>query len=147
MQMPSVLARRTVAVSGGPSAAGARGARTRPAALTADSAPRKRRRVCIIGIGNLPFLCLRLQLAFELVEEAPIGAVGDDLLRARLDEAQFAQTQGIESNRDLGLVFAAFVVRQTAESLQRVIVSFCKAAIDETSRSTRRLGRAQIGRL
>src|SRR6185436_7259988 len=31
--------------------------------------------------------CSRLQLAFELVQKAPIGAVGDDLLRARFDEA------------------------------------------------------------
>src|SRR5437660_4026031 len=80
-----------------------------------------------------------LHLAFELVEEAPIGSLGDDLLRARLDEARFVQTQGIESDRVLGVVFPPFVVRQPAERLQRVIVSFCKAAIDQQSRSTRRL--------
>src|ERR1700736_3020878 len=89
----------------------------------------------------------RLQLAFELVQEAPIGAVRDDLLRARLDEAGFVQAQGIESDRVLGVVLPPFVVRQPAESLQRIIVSLCKAAIDEQSRSARRLGRAQIGRL
>src|SRR6266478_6416619 len=68
----------------------------------------------------------RLHLAFELVQEAPIGALGDDLLRARLDEARFVQTQGIESDRVLGVVFPPFVVRQPAERLQRVIVSFVK---------------------
>src|SRR6202040_1880369 len=57
------------------------------------------------------------------------------------------QGQGVETDRVLGVVFPPFVVRQPAESLQRVIVSLCKAAIDEQSRSARRLGRAQIRRL
>src|SRR5271169_1345158 len=34
---------------------------------------------------NSPARKLRLQLAFELVEKPPVGAVGNDLLRARLD--------------------------------------------------------------
>src|SRR5215471_9652190 len=77
---------RTVVISGAPSAASARRARTRPVTLANERAVvRKRRRVCVIGIGNLPFLLRsRLQLAFDLVQKAPIGAFGDDLLRTAL---------------------------------------------------------------
>jgi hypothetical protein len=34
---------------------------------------------------------LRLQLAFELVEEAPVCAIGDDLLGTAFDRAQLVQ--------------------------------------------------------
>src|SRR5262249_2273239 len=91
--------------------------------------------------------CSRLQLAFELVQKPPVGAVGDDLVRACCDKAGFAQTQGIEAHCVLGVVLPPFAVRQRAECLKRIIVSLCEAAIDEQSRSTRRLGRAQIGSL
>src|SRR4029077_11624081 len=85
-QMAGILGRRTVVVSRSPSAASARGARMRPAAPANEIVVRKQRRVCVVDIGSLPLLQRsRLQLAFELVEEAPICAVGDDLLRARLD--------------------------------------------------------------
>src|SRR5215472_9449035 len=137
---------RTVVVSRGPSAASARRVRIRLVAPAAATPPRKPRRVWISATASLPpFSCL--QLAFEFAQKAPIGSVGDDLLRARLDEAGIVQSQGIEPDRVLGVVFPPFVVRQPAESLQRVIVALCKAAIDEQSRSARRLGRAQIGRL
>src|SRR6266481_9461164 len=54
MQMAGILGRRTVVVSRAPSAASARGVRTRPAAPATASVLRKRRRVCIIDIGTLP---------------------------------------------------------------------------------------------
>jgi len=134
-------------VSSTPSAARNGGPRTRPAAPANERVVKNCRRVWVTGIRVPPCQRLCLQLAFELVQEPPIGALGDDLLRARLDESRFVQAQGIEPDGILGVVFPPFVVRQPAESLQRVIVSFCKAAIDEQPRSARRLGRAQIGRL
>src|SRR5438552_889736 len=110
-QMAGILGRRTVVVSRAPSAASARGARMRPAAPTNERVVRKRRRVCVFGIGNLPVLLRsRFQLAFELVQETPICAVGDDLLRARLDHAGFMQSQRVEPEAILGVVFAPFVV-------------------------------------
>ncbi len=36
---------------------------------------------------------LSLQLFFQLIEEAPVGALGDELLRGRLDEPDFMQAQ------------------------------------------------------
>src|SRR5215471_193588 len=45
-------------------------------------------------VGRLPFRLLsRLQLAFELVQEAPVGAIGNNLLRARLDQPGIAHPQ------------------------------------------------------
>src|SRR6516165_6197451 len=80
---------RTVVVSRGPSAASARLARSRPAPPAAATPLIKRRRVnlslTVIGAPS------RLQLAFDLVEGALVGAVGDDLLRGRFDETQFMQ--------------------------------------------------------
>src|SRR5437899_2674385 len=56
-----------------------------------------------------------LQLALELVQETPIGAFGDDLIRARLDEAGVAQAQRIKAQGVFGVVFAPFVVRELAQ--------------------------------
>src|SRR6266446_2705582 len=91
IQMTGCLISRTVVVSSAPSAACNGGAWSRPAAPANERVVKNRRRVWVIGIRVPPCQRLCLQLAFELVQEAPIGAVGDDLLRARLDEARFVQ--------------------------------------------------------
>ena len=51
-----------------------------------------------------------LQLALQLVEEAEVGALGDDLLRARLDHARLLHAQRIEADRILGIVVSPLVV-------------------------------------
>ena len=53
-QIPGNFKRRTVVVSRSRSAAGADGTPRRLAAPASESVVRTRRRVCIIGIGNLP---------------------------------------------------------------------------------------------
>src|SRR6516165_865690 len=78
VQSAGVFAKVTLVISGTPSAAGALGMPTRPAAAAPAAVVRKRRRDCSIVTGNLPSGS-RLQLAFELVKEAPIGAFRDDL--------------------------------------------------------------------
>src|SRR6516164_10332460 len=88
-----------------------------------------------------------LQLAFELVQELPIGAVGNDLLRVRFDEARFIQSQGVKADRVLGVVLAPFVVRQLTKHLKRVVVASGETAIDELSSDSRRLGDAEVRRL
>src|ERR1700751_2431916 len=87
-QMTGNLGSRTEVISGGGSAAPARGYRRKPATPVADSAPRTRRRVCIVDIvkSSLRVRHSRLQLAFQLVQKAPIASVGDNLLRGRLDQ-------------------------------------------------------------
>src|SRR5437879_2703348 len=103
--MPGSRTSRTAVVSRSPSAARTGGARARLAAAASESIVRKRRRVCMICIGILPLPGhLRLQLAFELVQEAPVRALGDYLLWARLDEARLVQPQGIVPDRVLGIV-------------------------------------------
>src|SRR5271169_4075819 len=120
-QMPGLFGSRTEVVSRVPSAASARGARTRPAAPATAVMVRKPRRVCVCDIGSPP--CSRLQLAFEFVQEAPIRAVGDNLLRARLDNTGFVQAQRVEADRVLGVVLPPIVVRDLAQCLQGIFVA------------------------
>src|SRR6266516_3802568 len=63
-----------------------------------------------------------LQLAFELVEESPIRAVGNDPVGARLDQAALAQPQRIEPDRILSIVLPPLVVREFLQRLERVVV-------------------------
>jgi hypothetical protein len=91
---------------------------------------------------SLSFGRSRLQLAFELVEEAPIRVVGDDLLWARLYHPYFVQSKRIEPNRVLGIVLAPFVVRDLVQRLQRIIIPGSKTAIDDASRGARRFASA-----
>src|SRR6266478_4368015 len=86
----------------------------------------------------------RLQLAFELVQEAPIGALGDDLLRARFDEARFTHAQCIEADRVLGIVVAPFVIRNTGQGLESVVITRGEPAIDEPLRGARRFTGAEL---
>jgi len=84
---------RMVVVSSAPSAAHAGGMRTRPAAPAIDKVVRNRRRDCFIGIETSHPSVSRLQLAFELVEEAPIGVFGENVIRAQLDQTRFVKAQ------------------------------------------------------
>src|SRR6516162_2028606 len=147
MQTPKTFGSRTEVVSSLPSAANTRRRRTR-AAVPAAASPLIKRRLAIIIIRDLSLQSgSRFQLAFELVKEAPVRAVDDDLLRARLDEARFAHAQGVEPERIIGIVFAPFVVRVVVQSLQCVVVALRETAIDELPRGTRRIAGAQIGGL
>src|SRR5262249_7881785 len=94
---------------------------------------------------SLPPPGSRLQLAFELVEEAPIRAVGDDLLRTRLDEPQFVKTQRVIPERILGVVFAPFIVGNFTQRLQGIVIASGETTIDEQSRHTLRFGGAEVG--
>src|SRR6516165_2294617 len=73
----------------------------------------------------------RLQLALELVQEAPVCAVADDLLRGRFDKARLVEAKSIKPDRILGIVLPPFVVAVFPERLQRIVVSSSGAAIDE----------------
>src|SRR6516162_92759 len=110
-QISEILAKRTVVVSRRASAASTRGAASAPAPANpiADST-RRRLSVIVIGIVN-SFPPSRLQLTFDLVQKAPVGAIDDDLLGARLDQVSLAQPQRIKAYRVLGIVFAPFVIR------------------------------------
>ena len=137
---PGTFTTRTVVVSRAPSAAATRGTCRRPAA------PANARLLMKPASGlddrhwKPPFsLASRLQLAFELVEEAPIGVIGDNLVGIRLDQSGVVHAQGIESDSVLGVVVTPFVVGELAQRLQGVIVSRRETAIDQPLRYARRL--------
>src|SRR5689334_17852033 len=102
---------RTEVISGAPSPASAGRTRTRPAAPASERVVRKRRRVWVFSMGNLPFVCRsRLKLAFELVEETPIRTVGDDLLGRCLDHTGLMHAKSIEADRVLCVVLPPIIV-------------------------------------
>src|SRR3954452_7693342 len=90
---------------------------------------------------------LRLQLALELVEEAPVGAFGDELAGARLDHADLLEPQRVETERVLRVELAPSVVGDLGQRLERVIVSLREPAIDQLLCDPFRLGGAEVGGL
>src|SRR6516162_4246560 len=145
MQMLRSLVSRTLVVSSASAAVSNCGAPVMPAAPAAESAFSNRRRVNVTGIRNLSrFMCSNLQLVFEFVEKMPVGAVGNDLLRAGLDEASFVQAQSIISDSILGIVFEPCAVENTAQRIEVVIVPGREASIDHALRDPLRLAGAEI---
>jgi hypothetical protein len=57
--------------------------------------------------------CSPLQLAFELIQEAPVRAVGNDLAGRQLNHAGFAQAERVEPDRIFRIVLAPLVEART----------------------------------
>src|SRR4029077_11558912 len=81
-----------------------------------------------------PRVGLSLQLALQFIKKAPVGVLGDDLLRRRFDGADFTQAKRVKTQRVLRIVFAPPIVRDIAEGLQSIVVPRREAAIDEPPR-------------
>src|SRR5215471_14848206 len=106
----------SLVISGGASWACDLRAPTRHAAPADESAARKRRRLCVnfmlasvpleSSVVNTSPASSSLQLPLELVEEAPVGSLRDDLAGRRFDHASLMQTQCVEADRVLGVVIA-----------------------------------------
>src|SRR5262245_31501620 len=77
----------------------------------------------LVGAVNTSPVSSSLQLALELVEVAPVGALRDYLAGCRLDHARFVQTQRVKANRVLGVVVAPTGIRNLLHRLQRIIVA------------------------
>src|SRR5207247_9467573 len=60
---------------------------------------------------------LFLQLFLQLVEEAPVGALGNDLLRAALDDSDFMKAKRIEPHGVLWIVFPPLPVHDLLHGL------------------------------
>src|SRR5215470_11261553 len=97
---------------------------------------------CVVG--SMPAMRSALQLALELVEEAPVGGLGDDLGGGGLDDAGFAQAQRIEPDRVLRVELAPPVVAHFLQALQRVVVSRREAAVDHPPRCPCRIAGAEV---
>src|ERR1043166_8366520 len=79
-----------------------------------------------------------LQLLLQLSEEAPIGALGDELLRACFDHPSLVKTEGIKAHRVLRVELPPLVIRQFLHGLQGVLVVLCVTIIyQEPSRALR----------
>src|SRR5215813_1956685 len=92
-----------------------------------------------------PFLSLHLLL--QLVEETPLGALGDDLLWARRDHPGLVQTQRIEAHRVFGIILAPAVIGDLLHRLQGIIVAWCEASLYDEPGSALGLEGTNIGRL
>src|SRR6478735_6861676 len=85
-----------------------------------------------------------LQLTLDLIEKAPIGASGNNLLRTRLDHTSLTKPQREEPDRVLRIELPPFGIRNVPERLQsRVIVCGIPIA-DQKPGHTFRLRDAQI---
>ena len=87
---------------------------------------------------------LGLQLAFELVEEAPIRAIGENPLWVSLDEAELMEPQRVKPHAVLGAIVPPAAVGVLVQGLQRILVAIRKPALDERPR--RLLGSARTNR-
>src|SRR5262245_40532285 len=95
------------------------------------------------GVQGRPLPALSaLQLAFELVQKAPVGPLGDDLVGARFDHAGVAQPKRIEAYRVLGVIAAPFRVWDFPHSLKRIVVWI--ASVRDDTRGPFRRRRAQV---
>src|ERR1700674_2159916 len=92
-------------------------------------------------------ITLTLQLLLQLVEEPPVGALGDQLLRARLDHARLVQAERVEADRVLGAVLAPPAVGDVLHGLQRVLVRVGEPPVDHGAGRHLRLERADPVRL
>src|SRR5690606_18982719 len=155
-QIVAPRCKRSVVVSSRSSSARERRDLSSPAAPTAaqDALARKARRLCLICIkyssppagrrtsrqqGSRP------PLARELVDEAPVGARGQQRVRARVDPARLVQAERVEAQRVRRIVLVPEVERQLLDCLQGVVVSFGEAALDEAARRAFGLGLAELG--
>src|SRR6267378_5748833 len=89
-------------------------------------------------------LTLSLELLLELVDEAPVGGVRDDLLRARLDHPDLVEAQGVEADRVFGIEIPPPAVRNLLHRLQRIVVAV--PLVGHQPRRPIGLGRAEVGR-
>src|SRR5215467_8578380 len=102
----------------------------------------------MIGIVNPSFLWRsRLQLAFDLVQEVPIGVLHDQLFGGGLDQTGLVQSQCVEAERVLGIKVAPNVVTDFVQRLQRIVVTRRESSVDHQLRRTPRIGCTKVSGL
>src|SRR2546427_5149937 len=94
-----------------------------------------------------PGSCLAFQLFLELVEDAPVGALHNDLLWTRFDHPGLVETEGVEADRILRVVLSPLGVRELLNELDGVVEARGVAAIHHEPRDAVRLEGADVGTL
>src|SRR5262249_35436338 len=90
----------------------------------------------------------RLQLAFKLVEKAPIGAVDDEFVGSGFELSELVHPQTVEAQRVFRVELAPAVPWDLVQGLERAGVGkLDEAAVVHLPYGTLRLRPAQIGRL
>src|SRR5581483_371681 len=107
------------------------------------TAPRQRRR----GRRGVGVASSSLQLLPQLVEEAPVGPLGDDPLGAGFDHARLVEAEGVEAHRVLRLVLAPAVIGDALHRLERKPVFFREPSLHDEPGRTLRIGGAEVGGL
>src|SRR5215467_3343969 len=87
---------------------------------------------------------LPLQLLLELVEEPPVGAVGEDLLRARFDHPGFLEPDCVEAHGVGRVGDSPRVVRERLHRLQRAVIAGRVAVVHKKSSRPFGLERANV---
>ena len=85
------------------------------------------------------------QLFPDLLQEPPVRAGRDDLVGRRLDHAELAQTQRLETDRVLGVVLPPAAIGDVVQALPHIVVAGREAAIDQALRDPIGLGGANVG--
>jgi hypothetical protein len=90
---------------------------------------------------------LFLQLLLQFVEEAPVGALGDDRLRGRLDHPCLVEAQGVEADGILRVVLAPSAIGDLLHGLEGERIGGLEALVHEELGGSVRLESAETGRL
>src|SRR5215813_2918225 len=137
--------RRRVVSGGGSASAGSSRAPTKPAApetvrtLMNSRRLQRSRTQPVMGRSLLP-----LQLLLELVDEAPVRALSEDLLWARLHHFRFVEPQRVEAHGIRGLVLGPSAERHVAHRLQSIVIRARESPVDDAAGRTIRSAHADL---
>src|SRR5262249_884544 len=84
------------------------------------------------------------ELLFQLVEDSPVGALGEDLLRARLDHAGLVKPERVEPERVRRVDLAPSRPRDLLQRLQDVILPHREPTLTERPCRAGRLERTPL---
>src|SRR5919108_1314008 len=90
---------------------------------------------------------LALQLFLQLGEEAPVGALGDELLGGALQHPGLVQAQGVKTYGVLGVILTPLGVRDLLQRLEGVVVPWRITLVYQESGGTLGLEGADVSRL
>ena len=82
----------------------------------------------------------------NLVEEPPVGCIGDNFRGARFHHPRFAEAKCVKSDCVFGIVITPAVVWYVRKSLNRIVVASRETPIYHTLRNKGRFAHAQIRR-